>query len=107
MQLRFCSQHAATGPQFRQGNGGLRLEGRVEFTKIRTFIVPCCPNSGRLSQALAEQFCVKLQQDGLTVSIVLISDTTWLLSKKSARVFVVVEFAQAPDSKFEGNKGGQ
>ncbi|CAE8673474.1 unnamed protein product [Polarella glacialis] len=33
-------------------------------------------------KALAEQFCVKLQQDGLTVSI-------------------------APDSKFEGNKGGQ
>mmetsp|Transcript_21593 Transcript_21593/g.40650 ORF Transcript_21593/g.40650 Transcript_21593/m.40650 type:complete len:164 (-) Transcript_21593:219-710(-) len=33
-------------------------------------------------KALAEQFCLKLQQDGLTVSI-------------------------APDSKFEGNKGGQ
>mmetsp|Transcript_40030 Transcript_40030/g.105942 ORF Transcript_40030/g.105942 Transcript_40030/m.105942 type:complete len:232 (+) Transcript_40030:57-752(+) len=32
-------------------------------------------------KALAEQFCVKMQQDGLTVSI-------------------------APDSKFEGNKGG-
>ncbi|CAJ1442578.1 unnamed protein product [Effrenium voratum] len=35
-----------------------------------------------LQKAMAEQFCLKLQQDGLTVSI-------------------------APDSKFEGNKGGQ
>ena len=27
--------------------------------------------------------------------------------QESAKVFVLVEFAQAPDSKFEGNKGGQ
>ena len=48
---------------------------------------------------------MKLQQDGLTVSIVLRCDVA--AEQESAKVFVLVEFAQAPDSKFEGNKGGQ
>ena len=52
------------GPQFRQGDGGLRLEGGP-LNKLWLLVIILHV------QALAEQFCMKLQQDGLTVSIAL------------------------------------
>eukprot|EP00438_Fugacium_kawagutii_P020626 Skav223009 [mRNA] locus=scaffold1422:36148:36393:+ [translate_table: standard] len=55
------------GSQLGQINCRLRLEGRVS----RGFQVSSQVESreGTLSEAQAEQFCLKLQQDGLTVSI--------------------------------------